>query len=255
MLLALTRAVSPRIVDCELTHLAREPIDHARAEAEHCAYERQLSELGATVRRIAAEPALPDSVFVEDAAVVLDELAVITRPGAESRRAETASVADALASYRRTSAIEGPGTLDGGDVLVVGRQVFVGRSSRTNAEGFEQFRRLLAPHGYTVTPVAVKGCLHLKSAVTRIADRMLLMNPDWISVDTFPGYRTVPVDPAEPGAANALALGGTVLLPSHHPRTRARIAAEGLSVTPVAMAELAKAEAGITCCSLVFEVS
>jgi dimethylargininase len=254
VLLALTRAVSPRIVDCELTHLAREPIDHARTEAELSAYERQLSELGATVRRIAPEPALPDSVFVEDTAVVFDELAVITRPGAESRRAETPSVADALASYRRTVAIEAPGTLDGGDVLVVGREVFVGRSSRTNQQGFDQMQRLLGPHGYTVRQIAVKGCLHLKSAVTRVAERVLLVNPDWIPADAFPGYRTVSVDPAEPSAANALALGGTILHPSHHARTRARLTAEGLSVTPVAMVELAKAEAGVTCCSLIFKV-
>ncbi len=140
MLLALTRALSPRIVDCQLTHLERQPIDLARAAEEHTAYERQLSELGATVRRLPPAPELPDGVFVEDTAVVLDEVAVIARPGAESRRGETASVAADLAGYRPTIAIESPGTLDGGDVLVVDRQVFVGRSTRTNAAGIEQLR-------------------------------------------------------------------------------------------------------------------
>lgn len=253
MLLALTRCVSPRIVECQLTHIAREPIDVARAEAEHWHYEQRLTALGATVRRLPAEPALPDGVFVEDTAVVLDEIAVITRPGAESRRAETASVAAELAAYRPTIAIEAPGTLDGGDVLVAGRRVFVGRSSRSNAEGIAQLARALTPHGYSVTAVPVGGCLHLKSAVTCVAPQTLLVNPEWIPREIFAGYRLLAVDPAEPTAANALALGGAVLHSAQHPRTRARLEAEGLPVIPVTLGELAKAEGAITCCSLVVE--
>jgi dimethylargininase len=253
MLVALTRPLSPRIVECELTHLVREPIDLERAEAEHHDYEQQLAALGATVRRLPATPALPDGVFVEDTAVVLDEIAVITRPGAMSRRAETASVAAALATYRPTVTIEAPGTLDGGDVMVAGREVFVGQSSRSNAEGIAQLRRAIAPHGYSVTAVPVGGCLHLKSAVTCVAPQTLLVNPEWVLREMFADYRLLPVDPAEPMAANALALGGAVLHSSQHPRTRARLAAEGLSVVPVSLGELAKAEDAITCCNLVFE--
>jgi dimethylargininase len=253
MLLALTRPLSPRIAECELTYIAREPIDFARAAAEHHDYEQQLAALGATVRRLPAEPALPDGVFVEDTAVVLDEIAVITRPGAESRRAETASVAAELAAHRLTTTIAAPGTLDGGDVLVAGRQLFVGQSSRSNAEGTAQLRRALAPHGYSMTAVPVAGCLHLKSAVTCVAPQTLLVNPEWVPVEVFAGYRLLPVDPAEPMAANALALGGAILHASQHRRTRDRLEAEGFPVVPVSLGELAKAEGTITCCSLVFE--
>jgi dimethylargininase len=255
MLLALTRPISPSIVDCQLTHLAREPIDFACAAAEHAEYERRLAGLGASVRRLPAEPTLPDAVFVEDTAVVVDELAVIARPGAESRRPETATVAAQLAEHRRIVSIEPPGTLDGGDVLVVDREVYVGRSTRTNDSGIEQLRRALETLGFRITAIPVKHCLHLKSAVTRVAQRTLLLNPDWIASDAFAGHRQVTVDPAEPAAANALALGGSILHPSQHRRTRARLEAAGLSVVPVPMTELAKAEAGMTCCSIIFEVS
>jgi dimethylargininase len=250
MLVAYTREVSPSLADCELTHLARTPLDVARAASEHEAYEALLTQLGATVRRLPPEPTLPDAVFVEDTAVVLDEIGVITRPGAASRRPETASTAAALAAHRSLAHIRDPGTLDGGDVLVAGRRVFVGLSSRSNRAAIEQLDAVLRPLDYEVIPVRFSGCLHLKSCVTRVADDLLLLNPDWVDARAFAGYRAVLVDPAEPHAANALALGGSVIHPLHFPRTRARLEAEGLRVAPVAMAELAKAEAGVTCCSL-----
>jgi dimethylargininase len=252
MLVALTRAVSPSIVDCQLTHVDRRPIDVERAVGEHDAYERALGDLGATVLRLAPEPALPDAVFVEDTAVVLDEVAVIARPGAVTRRAETTSVAARLADHRPTIAIDPPGTLDGGDVLVFGRTVYVGQSTRTNAVAAAQLRDILASWRYRVVTVPVMRCLHLKSAVTRVADATLLLNPAWAPPAAFAGLEHVTVDPAEPLAANALALGGAVLHPRHFPRTRARLEAAGLSVVPVEMAELAKAEGGVSCCSIVF---
>jgi dimethylargininase len=254
MLLALTRPVSPSIVDCQLTHLAREPIVFARASAEHGEYEQRLAELGATVRRLPAAPTLPDAVFVEDTAVVVDELAIVTRPGAESRRPETAMVAAQLAEHRRVVSIEPPGTLDGGDVLVVDRAVYVGRSTRTNDSGIGQLRGALEPLGFRVTAIPVTRCLHLKSAVTRVAERTLLLNPDWVASEAFAGYSHLTVDPAEPRAANALALQGSILHPAQYGRTRARLEAAGLAVIPVPMTELAKAEAGMTCCSILFEV-
>jgi dimethylargininase len=250
MLIAYTRAVSPTLADCELTHLRREPLNVARAAQEHAAYESLLTRLGATVRRLPAEPGLPDAVFVEDTAVVLDGIAVITRPGAASRRPETASTAAVLAAHRPLVQIEGPGTLDGGDVLVCGRRVFVGLSTRTNRAATEQLAALLRPLDHEVVPVAFGGCLHLKSCVTRVADDLVLLNPAWVDARAFAGCRAVPVDPAEPNAANALALGGAVIHSAHYPRTQARLAAEGLRVAPVTMRELAKAEAGVTCCSL-----
>src|SRR5687768_8061752 len=160
MLMALTREISPAILSCELTHLARTPIDVDRARAQHADYEWALVEAGCTVRRLHATDDMPDSVFVEDIAVVLDELTIITRPGAASRRTETPAVVEALERlqgmrYRPQFAIEEPGTVDGGDVLVAGTQVFVGLSERTNQAGIDQMRELLQQADYSVVAVPV----------------------------------------------------------------------------------------------------
>src|SRR4051794_26235276 len=182
MLVAYTRAVSATLADCELTHLPREPLDVGRAMLEHHAYEKLLAQLGITVRHLMPTPELPDAVFVEDTAVVLDEIAVITRPGAPSRRPETASVAAVLATHRPLVFIEAPATLDGGDVLVAGRRVYVGLSTRTNSEAVAQLTGALLPHDYAVIPVEFTGCLHLKSAVTQVDAETLLLNPDWVDI-------------------------------------------------------------------------
>lgn len=251
--IAVTRGVSPAFERCELTHLAREPIDVERAAAQHREYEARLGRLGCDVRSLPAEPDLPDSVFVEDCAVVLGEVAVITRPGAASRRPETAGVAAALEPLRPLVRLREPATLDGGDVLVLGRTIHVGRSGRSNDAGIEQLAALLGPFGYLIRSVPVRGCLHLKSAVTRVAPDTLLLNPDWVDGASFAPMRLVEVDAAEPVGANALLVGGTVVYPSAFPRTRERMEARGISVAAVDVSELAKAEGGVTCCSLVFE--
>lgn len=250
--MALTREISPALAECELTHLAREPIDVHRARRQHDAYERALASVGCAVRRLTAGADMPDSVFIEDTAVVLDEVAVITRPGARSRRAEVAGVADALAAHRPLVRIAASGTLDGGDVLVADRTVFVGRSARTNEAGIEQLRGALADLGYDVRAVPVHGCLHLKTAVTRVDDGLLLINRDWVPADAFGGWERIDVHPAEPFAANALRIGGAVVYPDAFPRTRARLEARGIRIVPVPADELARAEGGVTCCSLVF---
>jgi len=251
MLLALTRSVPPSIVDCELTHLAREPIHVARATKQHRAYEKSLASLGYKIRHLPDEPDLPDSVFVEDTAVIVDELAVITRPGASSRRAETFSVAQRLSAYRKLAFIDVPGTLDGGDVLRIGKHLFVGRSERTNDAGIAQLRAHLAPHGYSVDAMSMRDCLHLKTAVTAVSDSIILVNPAWID---FPGFDHIDVDPAEPFAANALLTPNGVLMPSAFPRTIARVQKHGIKVKTVDASELAKAEGGVTCCSLLLRV-
>jgi dimethylargininase len=250
--IAVTRAVSPSFAQCELTHLAREPIDVARATAQHAAYERLLRSLGLTLVSVPAAPELPDSVFIEDTAIVLEEIAVITRPGAASRRNETTAVASTLAGYRPLHSILPPATLDGGDVLRLGRTLHVGRSSRTNEPGVEQLRSIVARFGYRVAPVQFTGCLHLKSAVTALAGELLLLNPAWVSPAQFPGCETVAVDEREPHAANALRLDGTIVYPSAHPRTLERLRGRGLRVETTDCSELAKAEGGVTCCSLIF---
>ncbi len=250
--MALTREISPALAACELTHLAREPIDVERARRQHEAYERALSAVGCAVQRLPAGADIPDSVFIEDAAVVLDEVAVITRPGAESRRAEIDAVADALAAHRPLVRIDGPGTVDGGDVLVADRTVFVGRSARTNEAGIQQLREALAPFGYEVRAVPVHGCLHLKTAVTQVSDGRLLVNRDWVPAAAFGGWDLIDVDPAEPFAANGLRIGDAVIYPEAFPRTRGRLEAPGIRIVPVPADELAKAEGAVTCCSLVF---
>jgi dimethylargininase len=252
-MVALTRAVPPSIDRCELTHLARTRIDYARAVAEHESYERCLERLGCRIQRLADAPDLPDSVFVEDAAIVFDRIAVIARPGAESRRAEIESVADAVRVYRPLARIEPPGTLDGGDVLATAQSVFVGASGRTNEDGARQLARILAPLGLRVTPVDVRGCLHLKSAVTLAGPSMLLLNPDWIDRAHFSGFDLVEIDPGEPFAANVLRAGDTVVCAAEHPRTRARLNMRGLRTVIVPAGELAKAEGGLTCGSILVD--
>ncbi|OFV82670.1 MAG: dimethylargininase [Acidobacteria bacterium RBG_13_68_16] len=250
---AITRKVSPAITRCELTHLQRQAIDVALATRQHEAYERCLAGLGCRVVSLPAASELPDSVFIEDTAVVLDQLAVVTRPGAASRRAETPSVAQVLAEYRPVAAIRAPGTLDGGDVLRVGRRVFVGLSARSSEDGIEQLRELLSPHGYGVEALPVTGCLHLKSAVTQVASEVVLLNPKWVNPAAFDRYKRIEVDPSEPYAANALLIGDAVLYPTAFPRTAARLDGAGIRLVAVDVSELAKAEGAITCCSLILK--
>jgi dimethylargininase len=252
-LLAITRELSATINDCELTHLAPAFIDVEGARRQHAAYESCLAALGCEVRQIPADDRYPDAVFIEDTAIVLDELAVITRPGAESRRGEPDAVATVLAEYRTLVGIEAPATIDGGDVLQLDDVLYVGRTPRTNDEGIAQLRELIAPHGYRVVGVDVDGCLHLKSAVTRVAADALLMNRRWVSPSIFDGWRIIDVDDAEPSAANALRIGDTVIFPEELPRTRRKLEAEGIAVIAVPAGELAKAEGGVTCCSLILQ--
>ncbi|MGH9464404.1 MAG: dimethylarginine dimethylaminohydrolase family protein [Thermoanaerobaculia bacterium] len=254
MLVAFTREVSPSLGRCELTHLPRQQIDVELAREQHRAYELCLATLGCEVRRLPPAPDLPDGVFVEDAAVVLDELAVIARPGAESRRAETASVAAVLGEHRTLSVIEAPGTLDGGDVLRVGNRLYVGLSTRTNRAGLTQLAEAVRPFGYEVRSVAVRACLHLKSAVTAVAADLVLLRRDWVDAAAFAELGLVDVAPSEPMAANALLVGETVIVPTAHERTRERLEHRGIRVRSLAVSELAKAEGGVTCCSLICRV-
>jgi dimethylargininase len=252
-MIAFTREVSPRLGDCELTHIGRAPINVVAAREQHRRYEAMLARLGCDVRQLPELPDAPDGVFVEDAAVVFDELAVVTRPGVESRRGEVPSVAAALAEFRPLHVIHAPATLDGGDVLVLGRRVFVGASGRTNAAGIDRLRAILAPHGYAVTAVPLAGCLHLKTAVARVADGTLLVNRAWLDPAVFGDVEVIDVDPAEPFAANALPIGGAVVYPAAFSRTRERLERRGLRVETVDMSELAKAEGGVTCCCVLVE--
>jgi dimethylargininase len=255
MLMAITRDVSPAFDRCELTHLPRVPIDVERARAQHNAYEWALVRAGCTVRRLESGPDMPDAVFVEDIAVAIDEGVIITRPGAPSRRVETPAVLDVLVRHGRPlQYIRSPGTLDGGDVLVAGRRVFVGLSARTNRAGAEQLTGMLVSVGYDVRTVPVQGCLHLKSAVTTVSPDTLLINRAWVPAELFAGFTLIDVHPSEPRAANALQVGDAVIYSTTFPRTLDRLAKRTLSLHPIDVDELLKAEGAVTCCSLLFDI-
>ncbi len=253
MKVALVRAVPPSISDCELTHLSRTHIDFERASDQHRQYEEALESLGCTIVRAPTLPDLPDSVFVEDTAIVLPEIAIITRPGADSRLPEVETVASTLCELRPLSHITEPGKLDGGDVLRIGTRIFVGIGGRSNEEGVRQLQEILAPLGYSVEPIRVSGCLHLKTAVTEVAERTLLLNPGWVDATSFSEFDFIEVHPAEPFAANALKIDDAIVYSADHSRTRDRLAVLGVRIHTTPIDELAKAEAGVTCCSIVME--
>lgn len=251
--IAITRAVSRALERCELTHLERLAIDLDLARTQHAAYEQALRDTGCDIHALPEEPDFPDSVFVEDIVIVLDEVAVLTRPGAESRRGEVEPMAVALAPFRKLLRIVAPATLDGGDVLRLGRTLHVGASTRSNADAVAQLTQLLAPYGYRVQAVPLHGCLHLKSAVTQVAPDALLLNPDWVDASHFPGYRAIAVDPGEPFAANAVWTGDRLLYSASFPHTATRLWQAGIDVRTVDMTETEKAEGGVTCCSVLLD--
>jgi len=251
-LTAITREVSSSINNCELSFHAREPIDVAKAIAQHKAYQDCLAELGVQVVSLPAEPELPDAVFVEDPAVVVDEVAVISIMGVPSRRPEARSLADALSRYRSIKFLCDPATLDGGDVLRIGRLVFAGLSQRTNWEGITQLRGVLRAFDYEVQPVEVKGCLHLKSACSYIGNDTVLINRSWIDAERFRGLQLLDVPDEEPGAANALVIKDVVIIPASFRKTLALLEQHRFRVRTIDLSELQKAEAGVTCTSLIF---
>lgn len=250
---ALMRAISPRMSECELTYLDRAPIDAELADRQHRAFQERLREMGFTVIVIPPDPSLQDAAFIEDTAVVLDEIAVITRPGAVSRRPEIPAVAEVLSRYRPLKQIKEPATLEGGDAMRVGRRLYVGVSTRTNQAGIAQLQELIAPYDYQVIPVPVTGCLHLKTGGTWLGDETWLVNREWIDVNPLKDFRLLDVPAEEPWAANTLVLQGTLFLPAGFPLTREMLEKQGYQVATVEMSELQKAEAGLTCMSVIFQ--
>jgi dimethylargininase len=253
MMTAITRAVGPTLASCELTWHAREPIDIDKAIQQHREYENSLRALGIRVISLPAQPDLPDAVFVEDPLVVFDEVAIVTRMGALSRRAESETLAAAISPFRRVRRLAEPATLEGGDVLRAGREVFVGLSSRTNEAGIAQLAAEVEPLGYRVHAVEVTGCLHLKAACCSIGDNAILANRSWVDVAPFRGFSIVDVPENEPASANVLRIGGTVLMAAAHRETAGILRSRGLEIRTVDISELMKAEAAITCSSVIFE--
>ncbi|HVZ49988.1 MAG TPA: arginine deiminase-related protein [Gemmatimonadaceae bacterium] len=249
---AITHVPSAGLQHGERSFVGRDPIDMERARAQHVAYCDLLASLGCDVVILNTNHAYPDAVFVEDTAVVLDEVAVLASPGAESRRGEVAGVAQELAGHRPLERIERPATLDGGDVVVTGRMILVGTSARTNAAGGESLARIVRPYGYVVRRVGLRDCLHLKSACCALPDGRLLVNPKWVELRDLAGFDIVEVDPTEPFAADVLVVGRTVISAAAHPKTAALIGALGFDSRTIDLSEFAKAEGGVTCLSLVF---
>jgi dimethylargininase len=253
VLRAITHKVSPRIAECELTFLDRGEIDFELAAQQHNDYESTLSRLGVTVTSLNGNEAYPDACFVEDTAIVVDEIAVICSMGVASRRGEPELIARELGKYRKLAKVQLPATVEGGDVLIVGKQLFVGQSNRTNQEGIAALANLLSPLGYKVTPVHTFGSLHLKSACSTIDEETLFVNPDWIDIEPFADFRLLTTPQDEPGAANVLRIGTTICVQPEFGRTIELLARVADRVEVVDMSELRKAEAGLTCSSIVFE--
>jgi dimethylargininase len=251
-LVAVTRPVSSSLPRCEISLIEREPIDVELARRQHGAYEAALAQAGAQVVRLPAADDYPDATFVEDTALVLDELAIIPIMGAASRRGETVDVERCLARYRPIARLTAPATLDGGDVMRVERRLVVGLTSRTNPAAVAQLRALTGPHGYEVVPVVPTGCLHLKSACTYLGGGVVLANPGWIDVSCLGGVEILAAAEDEPLGANARAVGGKLLYAAGFPHTLARLKQRGFDVRTVETGELRKAESAMTCMSLVF---
>ena len=252
---AFTRAVSPKLADCELTHLQRAPLDAAKAVQQHAAYEDALRSAGFEVIRLPDLPDYPDGVFVEDTALLLDGHAIITRPGAASRLSETGSTAEGLAGQFEIHRVM-EGFVDGGDVLRIGSTLYVGLSTRTNDAGIDALRSISRTIGFDVVKAELRDCLHLKTGATlagpdQSGTPVLLFNPRSVDPAQFAGVDPLPADEAEPNAANCLRAGEHLILPAGNPRTADRLRARDFEVVEVDVSELQKAEAGVTCMSLI----
>jgi dimethylargininase len=253
MLTALTRGVSRRINECELTFLQRQPIDVERTVRQHKNYQQLLKNLGVNVIELPADDRCPDCCFIEDTALVLDELAIATRPRSHARRYELAGVLPTIAKYRNIVQVEAPATLEGGDVLRIGRDIFIGLTSRTNAEGIEFVRKHAAPHGYEVHSVEVFGALHLRSVCTAIDEHTILADSSRVNIEPFAAYELIEVPPDEGMAANVLLVNGTVCMHDGFQKSLALLRERQIEVRTVDISEFLKAEAGLTCLSIIFD--
>jgi dimethylargininase len=252
---AITHVPSPNMQDYERTFVGDAPIDYALALRQHAAYRDALRACGAEVVLLDVYREQPDCVFVEDTAIVLDEVAVMMSMGAAARRPEPIGMEPSLRAYRPIERVTLPATIDGGDVVRSGRSLYVGASPRTNAAGIDALRRVVQPFGYTVTGIPVHGCLHLKTACSALPDGRFLVNADWIDVAPLTGAALVHVPKREPWAGDVLVIGDSIIASDAFPETIALLRGEAFEVIPVSVSEFAKAEGGVTCLSLVFDVA
>ena len=254
---AFTRSVGLKLSECALTHLDRAPIDVAAASLQHDGYEQVLRDAGLEVIKLPDLPEHADGVFVEDTALLIKGHAIIMRPGAPSRASETESTALGLEPHFDLHLIEN-GQVDGGDVLRIGSTFYVGLSSRTNQEGLAVLKQLVGRLGYETVTARQRNCLHLKSAATLAgydaAGRLVLVyNPRALDWKQFAVVDPIAVDENEPTAANVLRVGEQLIMPAGNPRTAELLHTRGFQVVEVNVSELQKAEAGVTCMSLINE--
>jgi len=252
MLTVITHLPSPSLELCELTFLDQETIDIQKAQKEHENYCLMLEECGAKVIIHDENISLPDSVFVEDPIIVFDEIAVLTSMGVESRRKESKSMEKAFSKYREIKRINLPAKIEGGDVLKIGKRIFVGQGERTNAEGIDALRAIIAPYGYEVISVEVPGCLHLKTGCTALDDKTILINPSWVNSNAFEGYTQINVPKKEPFGANILKINEIICMNKAFPKTIELVESLGYTVKATDITEFVKAEAGLTCMSVPF---
>ena len=252
-LLAITHVPSPNMQRGERTFVDELVVDYELSLRQHAEYRAALQRCGAEVIVLDVNRTMPDCVFVEDTAIVLRELAVMMSPGAESRRGEPAGIEPSLRQFREVRRVKRPATIDGGDVVVAGRSIYVGESPRTNSEGIAALRETLAPFGYSVTGVPVRQCLHLKTACSALPDGRFLVNAEWIDASPLPAERLVSVPADEPWAGDVLVIGNQIILAEAFPQTADLLSGLGFETIPVAVSEFAKVEGGVTCLSLVFD--
>jgi dimethylargininase len=254
-MIAITHVPSPKMEQCERTFVTRTPIDFGCATRQHDEYCRMLHDCGADVVKLDVNRDLPDCAFVEDTAIVLDEVAVLASMGAQSRRAEPSGIASELAKYRELHRVAAPARIEGGDVLCVGRKLLVGLSTRTNRAGVNALEAVVRPFGYEIVLVPVRRCLHLKTACTALPDQSLLINPAWFDVRAVRGFELVPVSEAEPWGANVAVVGSRVCVAADHVETGGLIRERGCQVHTIDLSEFAKAEGGVTCLSILFRAA
>ncbi|HEX8205055.1 MAG TPA: arginine deiminase family protein [Solirubrobacteraceae bacterium] len=247
--IALVRRPGPRLSDGLVTHIERTAVDAQRAAEQHAAYRQALRDAGWDVREVTPADDFPDAAFVEDTAVFLGHRAVITHPGDPSRRGETASMATALTLIGVPNAELTDGTLDGGDVLRVGRRLFVGRSTRTDDDGIEALRAVASDEGIETFAVPVTGCLHLKTAATALPDGTVIANLDCVDGEAFAPLDVVAAP--EPEGANVLVLDDRrVAVPQSAPETARLVEERGFTAVALDIGEFEKVEAGLTCLSV-----
>lgn len=252
MINAIVKTVSHALSACELTHISRNTIDITLARKQQDLYIQTLKNNSINLHTLSPDHDLPDSVFVEDAAIVLDELAIITRPGTELRRKETEAIAGKLKEFRQLEFIKVPATLDGGDVLKIGKDIYIGLSTRTNRDGIEQLSKIVEPFGYKVTEVPIYKCLHLKTGVTYIGKNTILINNNWINVDLFRKYNHLVVPENDTFGANSLLINDVVYMSERCKPTIQLLNNHGFKTKTLNISEFEKAEAGLTCLSIIF---